>query len=242
MDVTTLLNDWSAGRGPLHQKLAAALERAIRSGELPGGERLPSERSLAERLVVSRSTVVAAYAALVRAGMAESRHGSGTYVAPPRRPSGLTGGDPARPTTPLFQRLLAGEGPSDVISFASATVPLPAILREAMEATVNEGLSRLTAMPGHQPLGLRSLREAVAEMLSRRGVPSTAEQILITTGAHQALNLCAALLVRPGDWVAVEDPTYPGCIDAFAAAGGRLAPLDVDEEGLSLESVAAVLG
>ncbi len=143
----------------------------------------------------------------------------------------------------MFQRLLAdGDGGSEVISFANAKVPLPPALVDALEETVREDVPRLLSMPGYQPLGLGSLREAVARMLSRRDLSTAPEQILITTGAHQALHLCAALFVRPGDWIALEDPTYPGCIDAFAAAGARLVPIEVDGDGLVPESLAQVLG
>ena len=240
MDVASTLGDWSTGAGPLHRKLLAALTAAVESGRLRPGARLPSERVLARDLVVSRSTVVAAYDGLRAGGLAESRHGSGTYVL--RRP-GVR--DPAEidtssPGAPIFHRLLAGND-HRLISFACATIPgTPAIAR-AMADFPPDQLAALLDDTGYLPHGLPALRAALASVFSEDGLSTRPDQVLVTTGAHQAINLCASLFVRPGDIVVVEAPTYPGCVDAFASAGARFVGLPVDGDGVVLDDLEALL-
>jgi DNA-binding transcriptional MocR family regulator len=202
---------------------------------------LPSERQCAAALVVSRSTVVAAYDTLRAAGMVAPRHGSGTYVlARPerrrRRPDELAGS----PGAPIFRRLIAG-GDDALISFACATIPGAPAIGEVMRDFDPAEIGELLAGSGYQPLGLPSLRAAIAQLLTADGLPTESEEVLVTTGAHQAIALCASLLVRPGDLVVLECPTFPGCADAFAAAGARFAPLPVDGEGVILDELEGIL-
>lgn len=243
MDVVAALGDWSSGPGPLHRKLAAALVDAIETSVIPAGTRLPSERQFAEALVVSRSTVVAAYDTVRASGVAAARHGSGTYVLadPERRRAGadLLARSPG---TPIFRRLLSGAaGVDPIISFACATIPGSPAIGEAITGFDPVDLASLLAGTGYMPLGLPALRGAIARLLTSDGLPTVDEQVLVTTGAHQAIALCAALLVRPGDVVVVENPTFPGCADAFAAAGARFVALPVDRHGVILDDLEATL-
>lgn len=244
MDLVAALGDWSSGPGPLHRKLASALIDGIETGAIAAGARLPSERQFAEALVVSRSTVVAAYDAVRARGVAQARHGSGTYVLadPERRRAGpdLLARSPG---APIFRSLLSGAaGVDPVISFACATIPGCPAIGEAMTAFDPAELSSLLAGTGYLPLGLPALRRAIAGLLTSDGVPTADAQVLVTTGAHQAISLCAALLVRPGDVVVVENPTFPGCADAFAAAGARFVALPVDGHGVILDDLETTLG
>jgi DNA-binding transcriptional MocR family regulator len=241
MDLVTAIGDWSLGDGRLHQKLARAIEGAIRAGRLGADGRVPSERSLARRLSVSRSTVVAAYSDLRSRGVLEARQGSGTYVDRSAR-AVLARVDTPTKASPIYHRLLADNaGASDVVSFAAAFVPPCDALDEAMAQAVRADLPRLRAGSGYQPLGVVELRAAVAHDFTVVGFPTAANDVLITTGAQQALNLCAGALVRPGDRVLVEDPTYPGTIDAFAAAGARLVPLPVDHDGVDVGGISEAI-
>jgi len=94
---------------------------------------------------------------------------------------------------------------------------------------------------GYGPWGRLALRRAVAELLGTWGLPSTPDQIVITTGAQQALSLAASCWVRPGDPVVVDDPTYPGALSTFTAAGADLVGLPVDHGGPRSEALAAAL-
>jgi DNA-binding transcriptional MocR family regulator len=243
MRIAVALGDWATGSGPLYVKLADALQAAIHDGRIRPGTRLPSERRLAEDLVVSRSTVVAAYERLRAEGAVASRHGSGTYVAG-RSAAARRDLDhgAASPGAPVFRRLLAGAAGDDrLISFACATIPGSPAIAEAVATFPPADLAALLDDTGYLPSGLPALRRGLAELLCAEGLPTTASQVLVTTGAHQAVSLCASLLVRPGDVVVVERPTYPGCVDAFAAAGARFVALPVDGDGVVVDDLAAIL-
>jgi DNA-binding transcriptional MocR family regulator len=235
------LGDWSAGPGPLHRKLTAGLRTAIENGQLVPGTRLPAERRLAEALAVSRSTVVAAYERLHGEGWVERRQGSGTRIrldalrqrAP--RSGHVEGGTGAL----IFQRLIDGEG--EVISLACATNAGSQAVADALaEVAAAEG-HRLLGQSGYLPRGLPALRHGLAAYLTRNGLPSNGDEILITTGAHQALALAAALYVRPGETVVVESPSFPGCLDVFRAAGARLIAVPIDREGIRPDLLDAAL-
>lgn len=234
-DLATLerhLGRWSAGGGVLYQKLAAALMRLIREGVLAPGARLPSERRLAEALALSRTTVVAAYDSLHEAGWVERRAGSSTRVSP-TSPVVLAARAAARATalvsSPLLD-LLGDEGHGLVDFALGAPLPLPGLAFEDFELSRAE----YTAAAGdvhYHPLGLAGLREAIAASYTAGGLETDARQVLVTTGAQQAINLCALAYLQRGDTVLVEDPTYFGALDAFRLAGARLASVPAGPRG-----------
>ena len=232
-ELDILLGPWSAGRGPLHVKLTHALRKAMERRVLAPGARLPSERELARQLVVSRSTVVAAYDALRAEGWLESRQGSGTHVAPLRHARGVGA---AEPLNPVFRSLLEDD-PDDVLSLACAINPAHPLLADAVVAAAAGAPSGVLASDGYQPLGVPELRAKLAELHTGVELPTAPEQILVTTGAQQAINLCAAAFVRPGDRVVVESPGFPGTLDAFGAAATRFVSVDVDEGGVDADGV-----
>jgi DNA-binding transcriptional MocR family regulator len=240
MNVISALGDWSTGGGPLHRKLLAALSAAVESGRLAPGTRLPSERVLARGLVVSRSTVVAAYDGLRAGGLAESRQGSGTYVVRGAAHRDHRDAESSSPGTPIFRRLLAGND-DRIISFACATIPGTPAIAETMSGFRPAELATLLDDTGYLAHGLPALRSAIAATLCAEGLPTEADQVLVTTGAQQALNLCASLFVHPGDVVVVEAPTYPGGVDAFSGAGARFISLPVDSEGAVLDDMERLL-
>lgn len=243
MDLVARLGAWPAGPGPLHRKLAAALATAIRRGEVGPGERLPAERTLARDLAVSRSTVVAAYDALEADGWIERRRGSGTRVrwtAGAVRPNGSgADGRVGGSGDVIFRRLI--EGPGDVVSLACAILPGAPEVAEVAESFPPPELSRLVADPGYFPLGLPALRREIAALLSRSGLPTSEAEVLVTTGAQQAINLAAAVLVRPGDRVLVENPSFSGTLDALRASGASLVPVAADRHGVDVDAVAAAM-
>jgi DNA-binding transcriptional MocR family regulator len=206
------LGRWSSGRGPLPVLLATRLRRLIDEGELPPGELLPPDRSLAAALAVGRSTVVAAYDLLRREGKIVRRQGSGTRVA-----GSGTGIDPpaARHATgvPAFLHLLEPRDGVIPLAWAAPDAPPP----ELSEAYARM-LPRLAATAGdmgYYPAGHPVLRRAIAERYTRRGIRTDPERILVTSGGQQALSLLARTLLAPGDQVLVEAPTYPGALQAF---------------------------
>ncbi|MET0235282.1 MAG: PLP-dependent aminotransferase family protein [Kibdelosporangium sp.] len=208
-DLVTLLGRWSAGRGPLYLLLAGRIRRLIDDGELTPGTLLPPDRALAAALAVGRTTVVSAYDLLTQDGKIVRRQGSGTRVAPAvLRPDQ---GRPVDGANPLFVHLL---DPLDRIIQLTCAAPktIPPAVAEAYRAALTV---EIVDDIGYHPAGHPALRDAVAERFTGRGLPTTSSQILVTTGAQQALALLAKLLVAPGDRVLVETPTYPGALEAF---------------------------
>jgi DNA-binding transcriptional MocR family regulator len=240
--VAAFLGDWSAGSGTLVTKLAAALARAIAHEELPSGARLPSERSLAAALAVSRTTIVAAYESLRQDGLVESRVGSGTRVLPRDGEDVRTprGADSVPATSTLVLRTVSEDAPGS-ISFLAAHLPGAAEILEDALAKSRRELGILARHHGYMPLGLPALRAALARHLTDRGLPTREDQILVTNGAQQAIGLAASLTLLPGDEVIVEDPTYPGALDLFSAARVRTIPVPPAAEPGAVDRIAAAL-
>jgi DNA-binding transcriptional MocR family regulator len=230
--------------GPLYRSLADALKRAIDRGEVPLGTVLPPERTLARSLSVSRATVVAAYDRLKNEGWLQSRRGSGTWVRRPQDPSTPPGVD-AVATGRLFlsddgleQRSGPGERPRAADGLIDLSVAAlagsPTVERLLCSATLAEVRS-LTEHHGYLPQGLRALRERVADRLAAQGLATSAEHVVITTGAHQAISLVARQTLVPGTPVLVESPTFPGALDVFRRFGARTFPVPVDEDGVRID-------
>ena len=237
------LDGWRRGSGPLHQRLAAALAGAAERGELLPGTRLPPERDLAAHLGVARTTVSAAYKQLEHGGLVDRRQGRGTHVT--GADGVLAGGRAAELTTSLQRNVLfrrLGEDPPDAVDLlGSYEVPGPAI-REALTragAAVNVG--ELAEGRGYLPLGYPPLRRAIAAHLTARGLATDEEETLVTAGAQQALSLLASYYVTPGAVVVVEDPTFPGAIDAFRTAGARILTVPVGQAGADAGLLAATV-
>ncbi|BBH68661.1 GntR family transcriptional regulator [Actinoplanes sp. OR16] len=209
------LGRWSSGRGALYLLLAARIRTMIDDGELPAGELLPPDRALAAALAVGRSTVVAAYDLLAGEGRIVRRQGSGTRVAGP------ASGTP-RPTTdaPAFLHLLEPRDGVVMLACAAPDAP-PAELVEAYSRILPD-LATISGDIGYHPTGHPALRRAIADRYRSRGLPTTPDQILVTTGGQQALTLLARTLVRPGDRVLVQAPTYFGALEAFRSEGAVL--------------------
>jgi DNA-binding transcriptional MocR family regulator len=245
-DVVAELGDWSSGTGPLFRQLAVSLRAGIERGALEPGHRLPSERVLAGLLSVSRGTAVAAYDQLVADGAVERREGSGTFVIG----AGSLALPPGREGSALVARLVdrstatATHGGTEVGVGGVVDLSI-SVLRDAEGlGSVAVGAADLQAVApdtGYSPWGLGPLRSALAEVVTGWGLPSTADQVVVTTGAQQAISAAAACWVRPGDAVVVEDPTYPGAVSAFLAAGARLVGVPVDRNGVVASALEAAV-
>jgi DNA-binding transcriptional MocR family regulator len=227
--------------GPLYLQISDGLKRIVDRGDVPLGTVLPAERSLARSLAVSRSTVVSAYDRLKVEGWLESRRGSGTWV---RRPDLTDGTVDAVATGRLFlspdghfQRSETGvrELRPDTIDLSVAALAASPIVLQVMAHPDPEALARLATHHGYLPQGLLEFRTAVAERFIRRGLPTTAAQVVATTGAHQAISLIARQTIQPGDSVILESPTFSGTLDVVRRFGARAIPLPVDSAGARTE-------
>ncbi|MDP8970703.1 MAG: PLP-dependent aminotransferase family protein [Actinomycetota bacterium] len=218
-DLAALLAGWTdATHGTLPQQLAHALRRAIESGLLSAGSRLPAERAIAAALAVSRSTVTAALDELRAGGAVESRQGSGTIVR--GRAARTLGG------TRVGEHFSAAPG----IDLAAGNPPdashLPPLHLDVAALLAAGG------GPGVQPLGLPALRAGLAQRHSAQRRVTDPDQIHVTAGAHQAIALAVGTLAAPGSPVAVEAPSYPGIFDIIDTLGARAVPVRADHAGL----------
>jgi DNA-binding transcriptional MocR family regulator len=222
-----VVDGWLARPGPLYQRLADALRLAVQHGRIVSGSRLAPERSLATTLGVSRSTVVAAYDDLASSGWVERRQGSGTWVAAsaPRRTRVMTLRTPAAVA-------------ADELDF---TVAVP-WLDAAQEAELREASVDAWSDSRYHPLGLPELREAIAASYTQGGLATHPDQVVVTTGAQQAIALTVSAFVRPGDACVLETPTFFGAIDACRSAGARLVGVPVGTGPAAWTTAAADLG
>lgn len=207
--------------GPSYVALADALRAAILSGSVPLSTRLPSERELADSVGVSRTTTTATYGLLRDEGYLVSRQGSGTVTT-------LRSGQGNRGT---FEPNSDEPG---VVDLSMAAPSAPSVLHGAYLAALDE-LPRHLSGTGYAPQGLPVLREAIAAWYTRRGTPTTSDQILVTTGGQQAIHLLVHAHAGPGDRVVVEHPTYPHAIDVVRGAGARPVPVPSGGRGLDID-------
>ena len=230
-------------RGDRASAVYRALLDAVRTGRLEPGERLPATRALATDLGVSRTTVATAYDRLVAEGFLSARIGAGTFVADaarpvraPRRGTDLvprpgwahaphpTSGATAKPTYDFRV------GIPDARLFPFDT------WRRLVTAELRVGAHDLGTYA--DPAGHVPLRAAIARQLAlSRGVTADPDEVLVTHGTQQALDLVTRVLVAPGDTVAIEEPGYPLARDVFASYGARVVPVRVDEEGLVVDEL-----
>lgn len=235
-EFVSALGSWSESAGPLFRNLARAIAGAIERGALADGDRLPSEREAARALAIGRGTAVAAYDVLVADGLLHRRMGSGTYVAVSDQPPL----PPGREGSALVHRLVERSQPTtDLIDLSLSVLRDAAHLPPAAIDTAD--LLSVTPDTGYTPWGLPSLRRAVAAHITSWGLPTNEHQIVITTGAQQAISAAAACWVRPGDTVIVDDPTYPGALAAFTQAGARVIGIPLDQHGVRPQLLAAQL-
>ena len=223
-----LLGNWRGddARGATYRRLADGLRLLILDGRLPLDVRVPGERDMASALGVSRTTVSAAFELLRAQGYLLSRQGSSSRTAIPPGP-GHRLGLPDDPTE------RAG-----IINFAVAALPASDAVHAAYAAA-------LAALPAHLPshgyerVGLAALRAVLAERYTKRGLPTSPDQILVTHGAQHGLALLLRLLTGPGDRVVIDHPTYPNAIDAIRHAACRPIPVGLPAHGWDVDAIEA---
>ncbi|MFZ9632665.1 MAG: PLP-dependent aminotransferase family protein [Alphaproteobacteria bacterium] len=228
----TILPDWSAlmpvrtDPGPRGAALYAALRRMIEDGRVPPGAKLPPSRVLAAQARIARNVVVAAFERLAAEGYVVARVGAGSFVAPdvprlaPRAPRPL----PAPALLPAMPGRL-GSAMADPRSF------------DLLRRLLARDLARPSAAHLHygDPRGAPALREAIAGYLrSARAVRVHPDQVMVTSGAQQAIDIVVRTVLAPGDAAWIEDPAYPMAAALLRGAGQRIVPVRVDAEGLDV--------
>ncbi|HMB46916.1 MAG TPA: PLP-dependent aminotransferase family protein, partial [Afifellaceae bacterium] len=235
----------------LYVQLYRALREAILSGTLKPGDRIPPSRAAAADLDVSRRTVLAAFEQLGGEGFLESRRGSGIRVANWRRQIEASGkaketrvNSAAIKPAGRWAELWREARPEDT-SVPRALRPGLPDLRLFPKEIWGRLLRRASARLGAQERGYAfqsghpALKQALARHLAeRRLVDVETDQVVVTSCAQAALDLCARLMLEPGDRVWMEEPGYRGARAAFLFAGAKLIPVPVDEDGLNFEPFA----
>ncbi len=251
MDIAINLNINSF---PLHQQLYEQLRAYILTGKLPPGTRIPSTRAMAKSLNISRSTVTQSYEQLFSEGYLETVMGSGTYVCT-QLPDDLLHSKPVevifgtgkdahstRFRLSKYGKILANtenvprvhEGKEE-ISFRYGRPAFNEFPIKLWRSLLSKycGASKEWLDYSIEPLGYKPLRCAIANYISRaRAVNCTPEQILITNGTQQALDLIMRLLIEPDNTIALEDPGYLSARLIFQTHGAKLLPIAVDDNGL----------
>ncbi|WP_027164817.1 PLP-dependent aminotransferase family protein [Mesorhizobium sp. WSM3224] len=229
------------------RRIIATIKEQIHSGAYRPGDRLPSTRAFAAEWGASRTTVTAAYSQLNAEGYLIISHGARAIVAPGLEKASVeappTSAQP-RSLSAFARRLLALPPPAEaqpakIADFrygdlSGADFPVLAWRRASNKAI----LRRPARLRYGDPQGSSVLRNALQAYLWRaRGISCTPDQIVIVNGSQQGLDLCARLLLDPGDPFVIENPGYLLARHAFVAAGGVALPIAVDADGLRTDSL-----
>ena len=236
------------GAGPRYAQITRAICGLIQQGVLMPGTRMPPTRDLARDLGCSRNLVLLAYEQLVLEGYLVARQGGGTYVSPelPVRSAAPKPDTVDSQTTVRLSR--RGRLAVEAVDVARPSMarrgsridfmyglcePDARAIKRMRNAFANAVRSR--AFFYGPTVGDPELRQQLADRLhAARGIVCTADEIVVTSGFQQALDLCGRLLLDPGDRVVVEDPGYPAAHAVLAAAGAEVIRVPVDEHGLDL--------
>lgn len=220
--------DLSERTGPLYRALADAIGTAIDEGTLGPGDQLPTHRDLSERLGIALTTVTRGYAEAERRGLVQGEVGRGTFV---RTRAAWKAGEGEGES---------GEGIVDLRANSLLPWALSSELLDRMARRINGGDP--VTLFGYGPhAGRRTHREAGAAWITRNGLRTSPDQVLVTTGVQHGMAVVFATLTRPGDAVAVGEVTYSGVRSVARVLGIELRPVRLDEEGLDPESVDEVL-
>ena len=240
----------------LTQQLVDVIAAAIESGELEPGEKLPPTRELAELAGVNHLTAVRAYRRLRELGLVSAHVGRGTFVRGAGRPPETARVADTiawqRYALPEYEELYGDRVLAEMhqhvvtegliplsVGYPSQRIFPTDAIREATEEVLREQADR--ALQYSDVRGTPELTEQVAALSAARGAPEDPRDILITNGASQALALTMRALLEPGDLVACEDPSFMSVLRAVRASGARVLGVPVDDDGLDVDALEALL-
>lgn len=234
-------------------QLVDGVRAAIEAGELVPGDRLPATRAVAERAGVNHLTAVRAYRRLAELGYVTARVGRGTFVraAPPPASAGSDGRwqhavlpelPPSYVNEMVAEIWRTPEDP-DVISLAAGWAspelhPAAELRRLADRVLAEEGAGALGYSSAD---GLPALREEIARRGRLVGFAAGADEILVTCGAKQAIDLVCRTILRPGDVAVSETPTFAGALSSLQGTGARILGVPFDAEGIDVDALEHVL-
>jgi DNA-binding transcriptional MocR family regulator len=232
------------GEEPIYRQLIRHIKMQIESGALPAGSRLPASRDLAQQLNISRISVVNAYAELRAEGYLSAHAGRGTFVSRDSSPPTLPSDKPGTPSSndshtadrSLRDMMRLARQPG-VISFGHGSPPIDFLpiqyLRDAINTVLDRDGGR--ALGYEMTEGYGPLRGAVRDYVSALGIQCSPNNVLITGGTQQALDLVVQSILSEGEVMVTENPTYIGLIDIARTRRVQLHGIPIDEEGIRLD-------
>ena len=231
---------------PLYRQLFEHFSSLIQSGLLASGERLPATRELAGSLGLNRTTVAAAYELLESEGFITGQVGRGSFVTVQRPATDghpLDWSDLLRHANPSPQPL-APSPLSKGVSFATSRpseqlFPLDDFRASCQEVMASPDFAHILQLGS--PSGYEPLRRYLLEAARAENLAAPDDDLIVTNGCQQSLDLLARVLLRPGDKVVVEDPVYPGLKSLFLEAGAQLIGVPVGADGIEIEPLQAAL-
>ncbi len=228
---------------PLYRQLIEQIRAQIDGGDLPVGTRLPASRALARQLSLSRISVVKAYTELRAAGYLSAKAGRGTFVARQRiAPEGSQAWQQAPPVSQrgasIRQMMRLARRPG-VIDFSGGAPPSDFFPVRYLQDAINHVIERdgASALSYEVPEGYLPLRSAVRDYVRAIGIDCRVENILITGGAQQAIDLVLQSLMRDGETLVTADPTYLGIIDIAEARRVHIHGIPIDEQGIRIDAL-----
>ncbi len=240
---------------PLYTQIVTQLREMIQRGVLKAGDRLPANRELAKKLGVNRNTVTAAYEELTAEGLIRSHVGQGTFVSdvPPVGsiceervspfPMSWNAVLTEQPRESSYSNFMNLQPKKDTISLSyglpqTELFPLEDFRLSLNRAFRKEGatLLQLGLSGGYQPL-----QQYLAAQMALLGIQVTPDEVLITNGCQQSMDLISRILVQPGDEVVIENPTFPGAISVFCGANSKSISVPVNKNGLDLDVLEDIL-
>jgi GntR family transcriptional regulator/MocR family aminotransferase len=233
-----------ASRTPLSRQIYMQVRSAVLSGALSAGARVPSSRAMAVRLGVARASVVAAYEQLIAEGYVESRHGSGTFISAdvaglaPRRRAVRAIRRAVPMTAKAFPDFERSAVQGEARPFNTGRTLIDARTAETWRTLTHRAVRQLgpNDLGYADPAGLAELRANICDYLrAARAVRCESEQIVITAGTQQAIDIAIRVLLAPGDEVWVEDPGYPLTHAQLLLAKARPHAIPVDDQGLIVD-------
>ncbi|WP_223556096.1 MULTISPECIES: PLP-dependent aminotransferase family protein [Lysinibacillus] len=241
--------DWKPDRQAkkaIYKQLAEYIEKGIADGTFPPDKPLPSERYLASALSVNRSTVVNAYDELESMGLIERNRGRGTTISKDiwgitkkRIPSWnryIEAGS-FLPSQPVTQKIRKEAVEHKLINLASGELS-EELFPKSFLSEITSTRSFIGSLGYDHPLGNEILRNTLTKHVKKsRGIETNPSSILITSGAQQALHLIVQCLLKPGDAIAIEDPSYNYNLPIFKSAGIKVHYLPVDKDGMNPEDL-----
>lgn len=227
---------------PLYKQLAESIRSLVQNGAIGPGERLPATRALADRLGLNRTTISSAYAMLEESGLLEGHVGRGSFVA-----GNFQTADPKKMDWDAFLPPLGPlphAAPGIEISFASsrpAEDEFPLAQFRRLSKAVIDGPDAADILQLGSPHGYLPLRRFLQSQAAASGIARSGDDLMVTNGCQQALDLLAWLLISDKQVAAVEDPVYHGLLRVFRRAGAQIVPVRVDGAGMDIDALEEVV-